>query len=510
MVPNTVKKLTNTSRTAEYYFSSLPCSTISACQVREVILTGSGITETDGIISGYDTISPVGEGEIMSVATTTGGASQTFTYTASYTQEEPTGAVGNIQNTIITNTRPGFTIEKEDFEGNKLAGAKFTLSKSDGTVIGNFTSDGNGFVAMGYFDNNTNYILEETKAPSGYYAVNNTYLFSVDNAGVVDYTNGAVDGMVIDNTNKVITIKNKALNLTIRKQDSNSHEPLEGAVFSIYKNVGGYIDINPIQGYSNLTSNANGIILNLNKTSLPQGNYFLKEITAPSNYKKLTSVLGFSVSDNGDYVFTESDDVNIETSTNSTERIININVYNTYSTVTTNNLTLQKTVSGNLGNKSQYFKFQIDITGTSQNAQLTLPIILTNASQQTSTKTDDGQVHQNPTSITLDSSGHGTAYVWLSHNESIEIDGLPLNIDVDVIETNRDYSPSIEITSGGTTSTISSADTNVLTITDATTIKYTNTKQGSVVTGNYIWRFMTFFNIIFIVGVVNFIIKKET
>ena len=509
LVPNTVKKLTNTNRTADYYFSSLPCTTISACKIREVVLTGDGITETDGIISGYDTIDPVIDDEEMPVNTITGGVSQTFQYTASYEQKAPEGKTGNIQKTIITNTRPGFTIVKEDFEGNKLAGAKFTLSKSDGTIIGNFTSDANGFVAMGYFDLNTDYRLEETRSPTGYYAYENQYLFSVDNQGVVDYTSESTEGMVIDNVNKVITIKNKALNITLYKQDENTKVPLENAVFSIYKNVNGHIDINPLQGFSNLTSNAQGLILNLNRNSLAPGSYYLKEISAPSNYKKLTSLISFSVSNNGEYSFAESDSINVQTNTTATEKVVNVYVYNTYSSETNYNMTIRKNINGNFGNKSKYFKFQVNVSGTSADALLNLPIVLTNASEQTSTKTDDEQVHQNPTSITLDSNGTGSTYIWLSHNESIEIDNLPLNIAIEVIETNEDYTPTIQIETDGTTTTRNLPNTGEIIITDDVNINYTNTKQGTIVTGNNILRFMNLFSILFGIAILKIIFKRK-
>ena len=92
-------------------------------------------------------------------------------YAASYVQGKTED--GDLSRTdTVTNTRTGgLEIRLEDIAGSGLAGAKFTLEKSDGTVVGHYTSSEDGLVTTAYFESDGTYKLKETRTSKGYSAI---------------------------------------------------------------------------------------------------------------------------------------------------------------------------------------------------------------------------------------------------------------------------------------------------------------------------------------------------
>ena len=68
----------------------------------------------------------------------------------------------------VTNDRPGVVLRKHDWSGDALQGAAFKLEDDDGTLIGSFTSDDEGYITTAYLRDGVDYVLTETKAPQGY------------------------------------------------------------------------------------------------------------------------------------------------------------------------------------------------------------------------------------------------------------------------------------------------------------------------------------------------------
>ena len=80
--------------------------------------------------------------------------------------------------------------------------------------------------------------------------------------------------------------------------------------------VGGVttIDFNPMPGYADLVTDANGVVPRLNNT-LPPGTYELREVTPPSGYQGLSAYIRFTVSQTGEVTLgSHPEDVDLTTS----------------------------------------------------------------------------------------------------------------------------------------------------------------------------------------------------
>ena len=79
----------------------------------------------------------------------------------------------NVMEFEATNTPskdPSVKFLKEDWSGRPLQNAEFTLKLGSDTVF-NKTSDGDGLISTEFLSKDTDYVLEETKSPQGYYGL---------------------------------------------------------------------------------------------------------------------------------------------------------------------------------------------------------------------------------------------------------------------------------------------------------------------------------------------------
>lgn len=310
---STVRKLEDGVTTMYWYLPKLASgTTFNQYHVREVVLTNpvaSGETFT------YDAIDRIDDGEQMTVngvqAGFTTGAS--FTYTAANTQGTlPQGS--NVRVDTVTNSRPGVTLRKLDWDGNPLAGAQFTLQLGD-AVMGPFTSDASGLVGTVYLGENADYTLNETRAPQGYYGIESplTLRLSVSGStGTLTVTPAANapadigDYYVLNQSGAggmpELSVKNRNYTLRFDKQDGESFEPLSGVTFTLHREVtvNGITDIDftPLSGYEAMVTDASGVIPGLDET-LPSGTYYLEETVAPAGYIRMTGYLRFTVGPKG-------------------------------------------------------------------------------------------------------------------------------------------------------------------------------------------------------------------
>ena len=156
-------------------------------------------------------------------------------------------------------------------------------------------------------------------------------------------------------------------------------------------------------------------------------------------------------------------------------------------TLTTSDVVLSKTVTGNQGSHDEYFKFTVKITGADPNTKFSVD--LANADATTKTNGINLEAHTNPDVIVAGADGSVTQDFWLQHNQSIKIEGLAANTGYNVVEDNGSYKTTTAVT-GDTTNVATNdiATGNGATVTDAevkadTTVAYTNNKQGAIPTG---------------------------
>ena len=114
LLAGSVKEIAHPNTTAIYFFDKLePDCTLSDYVIREVKLTGTVTTDSEGNVTSYETITPVVYNEavensdMIEVSATPKGEnaqSETFRYKVSYNQGKISGKIGNARTDTVTNT----------------------------------------------------------------------------------------------------------------------------------------------------------------------------------------------------------------------------------------------------------------------------------------------------------------------------------------------------------------------------------------------------------------------
>ena len=134
--------------------------------------------------------------------------------------------------------------------------------------------------------------------------------------------------------------------------------------------------------------------------------------------------------------------------------------------LTSYDLTLSKTVSGNQGSRTEYFKFTVTITNPTTG---TYTVDKTNGAGNGTTG--------NPQTITA---GAPTDF-YLKHGESIVIKDLPAGATYTISEEKKNYEASYKIGENGTP--VTSNATGAQTLNADTDVTFTNTLNGTIPTG---------------------------
>lgn len=305
LVEGTVRQMPYGSDTLYWYFRPLPVNVpFDNYEIREVKLEGDDLSvDSEGKVSGYVSITPVGPGEEITLNGSQKGESGTsgFTYTVLY-EKGQYDTDSNVRVDRVTNNRPGIVLRKTDWNGDPLKGAKFTLTDADGGLIGSFTSDDNGQITVAFLRDNIEYKLTETESPAGYHGLESPMNIMLSN-GTVSVT--GVDQAYYEleqagGTTPLLTIKNRPLELKAVKIDGDTEQPLEGVKFSLYKQVtvDGQTNMELMTGYSGLTTDENGIIPKIDET-LAHGIYELREDSTLPGYEMLSSYIRFTITQTG-------------------------------------------------------------------------------------------------------------------------------------------------------------------------------------------------------------------
>ena len=212
-------------------------------------------------------------------------------------------------------TAYSFTVKKTDADGNPLAGAVFSLTGTDSTVVQNFEaiSGTDGIATFNVPEGN--YTLAEKTAPEGYVKSNETYTLAVRNDN--DHTAmdwGGEPGVYFYDENEPgysnykyiryeqVTFVNEAIvisvptyQFTVKKTDADG-KPLAGATYSL-TGTGNSIgkDFEAVSGTDGIAT-----------FDVPEGFYTLSEKTAPKGYIKSDKTYEIAIWDGTVHFYNEN------------------------------------------------------------------------------------------------------------------------------------------------------------------------------------------------------------
>lgn len=312
VVDGSVRQLTYGKETLYWYYLTLPVpdTTLDQYEIYEVRLNNAKVDEDGNVVSYDDPPHIIHEEQNLRLSGTQKGesASSEFEYTVHYEVGTPDEG-SNVRVDTVTNSRPGIVIRKQDWTGNPLAGASFSLDDVEGTHIGTFTSNSEGEVTVAFLRDDIDYTLTETKTPQGYRGLSEPMTIHANANGTIDVSSVDDDYYVLEQQQgtshqRILTIKNRPYTLEVIKLDGDTGKPLSQAHFELHRqvtvdNVTAF-DVNPMVGYGDrdLMTGAGGVVPKLDNT-LPPGVYQLREKTPPSSYERLSSYVYFNVSPTG-------------------------------------------------------------------------------------------------------------------------------------------------------------------------------------------------------------------
>lgn len=212
-------------------------------------------------------------------------------------------------------TAHSFTVKKTDADGNPLAGAVFSLTGTDSTVVQSFEaiSGEDGIATFNVPEGN--YTLAEKTAPDGYVKSDETYTLAVRNdndhtamdwggePGVYFYDENEPDYSnykyiryeQVTFVNEAIVISVPTHQFTVKKTDADG-KPLAGATFSL-TGTGNSIgkDFEAVSGTDGIAT-----------FDVPEGFYTLSEKTAPKGYIKSDKTYEIAIWDGTVHFYNEN------------------------------------------------------------------------------------------------------------------------------------------------------------------------------------------------------------
>ena len=324
LVPGSARQLKYTSDPKKqqlyWWYPDLPFedTVLSDYAVFEVKLNGGRIAVDDnGAVTGYESITPVLHGGIVTMKCTLTEEDQAKEIPYKVTYAAPNDISDNVRAFKVTNSPadlPPVRFVKTDWSEIGLPGAEFSLRYGTDLSYSLFdkvtkTSDENGLIAQVYLQENVEYKLTELKSPQGYVGIDGPLTVTLESTKSdwelkVRPENPAVSPACYKVTREdgvlTLIVKNHPYDFKAIKVDSTNTDVKEGAEFDLYKQVtdGGITDWDKDPFYKGLKTDQNGVIPKINK-ELPAGTYQLRETDAPSGYSKLAGNINFTVSETG-------------------------------------------------------------------------------------------------------------------------------------------------------------------------------------------------------------------
>lgn len=185
---------------------------------------------------------------------------------------------------VVNKALGNLRIIKTSPDGTRLYGATFLLYDADFNVLGEYTTNQNGVIAVEQELKPGTYYVKEFRAPDGFVLDNKTYTVVV--------RAGQSSELIVKNypqVGKVQVVKIAAANNSITGDKKG--DTLRGATFKIYDENMNVVDT--------ITTNRQGIGTSI---ELPLGSYLLKEIKAPRYYLTDGKPIAFEIKKTGDLV----------------------------------------------------------------------------------------------------------------------------------------------------------------------------------------------------------------
>lgn len=472
LVPNTVKEIAAPNTSVTYFFDSLPSGgTIDDYKVYEVEVDGDGnVTKKPG---------PNDELKITADGTET---DYTVSYpTASDEEAQSLAKTENARKSLIQNTRKGgisidlYKWNSGDGDDVPLAGGQFELYSGE-EKLGTFSADDTGNVTVIYgFTDGQEYRLTEKLSPTGYIGLEKPITFTVkytaegymldsftnendtdDDTDISDGRNWVEYSTPNGIMTATINIYNKPFSLKAVKTDSEDTTVTpSGAHFALHKEINSAVGLiknkNPMSGYEDLVTDADGIIPKIDNT-LPAGKYYLVETTPPVGYEKLENDIVFTISDRGIVTMANTAQRELLTEENGEYTITVPNVR----AVSNTQLTINKYIGGAFGDKGRDFTFTLSVDGADADTEFTWS--KNGTAQSTALKTG------------------GT--FTMKHGDEVAI-SLPMGVDITITEDNGEYSTKFKLGDADAETTA----TKTFVLSEETTLVVTNSLDGVIATG---------------------------
>lgn len=152
---------------------------------------------------------------------------------------------------------------KQTVSGEAVSGAKLRILDSSGNTVKEWTTDSEAFVLDAELTAGETYILQEVEAPSG-------FLRAEDLAFTVN----------ADGSRTSVTMKDIPTDVKIEKRDSETEEPLSGAILQVLDENDAVVD----------EWTSDGTVHELTGVLAAGKTYRLHEVDAPNGYEKSEDV----------------------------------------------------------------------------------------------------------------------------------------------------------------------------------------------------------------------------